>query len=305
MSGLRSLSIVQIITDPAGAASVAFDSLVRNVSAEGWFYGQIAIALALGLAVDIARKSNLAERYGAKSVRLDFFYGALELLHIASFTILLPFGVVLTRTLEIYAPWLRIDAVADLPVVAQLLIVFVVTDFWIYWWHRLQHESKIVWQFHKTHHSQVHLNAMTTFRATLLDRAVMMIAMAFPAAMMNVQAVMPAAIAAVLQFHQLFTHSNVGWNFGWLDRIFVTPSFHEVHHSSLEPHLDKNYGGVLSIWDHMFGTFAPRGDRELVYGLVNEVLPETWLRQQMVPVTGLWRLFQDRRNRAPIVRRIA
>jgi hypothetical protein len=44
----------------------------------------------------------------------------------------------------------------------------VVTDFWIYWWHRLQHESRSVWQFHKTHHSQVHLNVMTTFRATLL-----------------------------------------------------------------------------------------------------------------------------------------
>jgi len=105
---------------------------------------------------------------------------------------------------------------------------------------------------------------------------------------------MPVAIAAVLQFHQLIIHSDTGWSFGPLGRIFVSPSFHEVHHSSLEPHLDKNYGGVLSIWDRLFGTLTPRGDQELVYGLVAERLPEAWFKQQLVPVFGLWRLFRER-----------
>lgn len=178
-----------------------------------------------------------------------------------------------------------------------MAILFIITDFVVYWYHRLQHESRIVWQFHKTHHSQVHLNVLTTYRATVIDRLVAFAFLAVPAAMMKVDAALPVAIAAALQFHQLMIHSDTGWSFGPLDRVFVSPSFHEVHHSSLEPHLDRNYGGVLSVWDHLFGTWAARGDAELTYGLVAERLPESWLKQQYVPLVGLWRLARDRANR--------
>jgi sterol desaturase/sphingolipid hydroxylase (fatty acid hydroxylase superfamily) len=231
-------------------------------------------------------------------VRLDGFYGLLELAHVIQFAVILPVGLVITRGLQTWAPWLEIKALADLPGWAQLLILFVVTDFCVYWWHRLQHQSRIVWQFHKTHHSQVHLNVMTTFRATVIDRIVALAILAVPAAIMKVDAAMPVAIAAVLQFHQLIIHSDSGWTFGPLEKLFVSPSFHEVHHSSLEPHLDKNYGGVLAIWDHLFGTWAARGDRELEYGLVAERLPEAWLKQQIVPVVGLWRLYRERTTRS-------
>ncbi|HEY0599703.1 sterol desaturase family protein [Brevundimonas sp.] len=293
MSGLLSLRPSHILADPAGSAMVVVDSLARNVAAEGWFYGQVLAAMALGLAIDLIRKRDL-RRYWTRSVRLDLVYGVLEFLHLVTFAIMLPVGLIITRALQTWAPWLEIRALADLPVWAQLVIIFVVTDFWVYWWHRLQHESRIVWQFHKTHHSQVHLNVLTTFRATIIDRIVTFASLAVPAAVMQVDAVLPVAIVALLQFHQLVIHSDSGWSFGPLDKLFVSPSFHEVHHSSLEPHLDRNYGGVLSVWDHLFGTWAPRGEQELVYGLVGERLPETWFKQQLVPVIGLWRLFRER-----------
>jgi len=295
VSGLLSLRPSHILADPAGSATVVVDSIVRNVSAEAWFYGQFAVAIALGLTIDLFRKRNLAQRYGSKSVRLDMVYGVLEFLHLVQFTIILPVGLIITRGLQTWAPWLEIKALANLPVWAQLLILFLFTDFCVYWWHRLQHESRIVWQFHKTHHSQINLNVLTTFRTTITDRIFTLAVLAIPAAMMKVDAALPISIAAALQFHQLVIHSDSGWSFGPLDRIFVSPSFHEVHHSSLEPHLDKNYGGVLSIWDHLFGTFAPRGERELEYGLVAERLPENWLQQQFVPWIGLWRLARERR----------
>jgi sterol desaturase/sphingolipid hydroxylase (fatty acid hydroxylase superfamily) len=299
VSGLLSLRPSHILADPAGSAMVVVDSIVRNVSAEGWFYGQFAVAIALGLTIDLIRKRNLAQRYGSKSVRLDMVYGVLEFLHLVQFTIILPVGLMITRGLQTWAPWLEIKALANLPIWAQLLILFLFTDFCVYWWHRLQHESRIVWQFHKTHHSQINLNVLTTFRTTIFDRIFTLAVLAIPAAMMKVDAALPIAIAAALQFHQLVIHSDSGWSFGPLDRIFVSPSFHEVHHSSLEPHLDKNYGGVLSIWDHLFGTFAPRGEQELEYGLVAERLPENWIQQQFVPWIGLWRLARERRAPAP------
>lgn len=298
MSGLLSLRPSHFLADPAGSAMVVVDSLVRNVTAEAWFYGQFLAAVALGVVIDVIRKRDLRTRYWSKSVRLDAFYGVLEFLHLVTFTIMLPVGLIITQALQTWAPWLEVRALANLPIWAQLAIIFVVTDFWVYWWHRLQHESRIVWQFHKTHHSQVHLNAMTTFRATIIDRIVTFAILAVPAAIMKTDAALPVFIAALLQFHQLVIHSDSGWSFGPLDRLFVSPSFHEVHHSSLEPHLDRNYGGVLSVWDRLFGTWAPRGDQELVYGLVAERLPEAWFKQQLVPMIGLWRLFRERTARA-------
>lgn len=297
MSGALSLGPAEALADPAAAALVVIDSVVRNLAAESFFYGQFALAIILGLTIDLIRRRDLGGRYWSKSVRLDGLYGLLELAHVVQFAIILPTGLVITRGLQAWAPWLEVEALSDLPAWAQLIILFVVTDFCVYWWHRLQHESKIVWQFHKTHHSQVHLNVMTTFRATVIDRIVALAILAVPAAMMKVDAAMPVAIAAVLQFHQLIIHSDSGWTFGPLGRVIVSPSFHEVHHSSLNPHLDRNYGGVLAVWDHLFGTWTPRGDKELQYGLVAERLPEAWFKQQFVPVTGLWRLYVERTGR--------
>lgn len=297
MSGLLSLRPSHILADPAATAMVVFESIVRNVTAEGWFYGQLFVAIALGLTLDVIRRRNLKQRYGSKSVRVDAIYGLIELTHVVQFAIIFPVGLLITRGLQAWAPWLEVKALTQLPIWVQLLILFVFTDFCVYWWHRFQHQSRIVWQFHKTHHSQVNLNVLTTFRATVIDRLVALAFLAVPAAMMKVDAALPVAIAAALQFHQLMIHSDTGWSFGPLDRIFVSPSFHEVHHSSLEPHLDRNYGGVLSLWDHLFGTWAPRGDAELTYGLVAERLPESWLRQQIVPFIGLWRLARERTAR--------
>lgn len=299
MSGLLSLRPSHVLADPAGSAMVVVDSVARNVQAEGWFYAQFVAAFLLGLAIDMIRRRDLPGRYGSKSVRVDLVYGLLEFLHVVQFAVILPVGLLITRGLQGWAPWLEVRALAELPVAVQLLILFVFTDFCVYWWHRLQHESRIVWQFHKTHHSQVHLNVLTTYRATVIDRILALAVLAVPAAVMKVDAAYPVAIAALLQFHQLIVHSDSGWSFGPLDRVFVSPSFHEVHHSSLEPHLDRNYGGVLSIWDHLFGTSVARGEQELVYGLVAERLPEAWGKQQLVPVIGLWRLFRERTAGTP------
>jgi sterol desaturase/sphingolipid hydroxylase (fatty acid hydroxylase superfamily) len=299
VSGVLSLRPSHLLADPAGSAMVVVDSVARNVQAEGWFYGQFLAAFLLGLAIDMIRRRDLPGRYGSKSVRVDLVYGLFEFLHVIQFAVILPVGLLITRGLQAWAPWLEVRALADLPVWIQLVILFVFTDFCVYWWHRLQHESRIVWQFHKTHHSQIHLNVLTTYRATVIDRIVALAVLAVPAAVMKVDAAYPVTIAAVLQFHQLIVHSDSGWSFGPLDRVFVSPSFHEVHHSSLEPHLDRNYGGVLSVWDHLFGTSVARGEQELVYGLVAERLPEAWGKQQLVPVIGLWRLFRERTARTP------
>ncbi len=289
------LRLPDLIHEPAHSFGIIFASVVRNLSAEWAFYLQLVLAVGIGLAFDIYRGRSLRARYFSRPVRVDAVYGVLELSHVVQFVIIQPVLLFVALLIANDAPWLTIEALAQLPGWAQLAILFTFTDFCVYWWHRLQHFSAVTWQFHKTHHSQTQLNVLTGFRNTIIDRIVTLVALAIPAAVMRVDIAMPIAIAISLQFHQLLIHSDTGFKFGPLGRIIVSPSFHEVHHSSLEPHLDRNFGGVLTVWDHLFGTYAARGDAELRYGLVGEAVPESWWRQQFVPLVGLWHLYRGRR----------
>ena len=128
-------------------------------------------------------------------------------------------------------PWLRIDSLAALPIWVQATLLFIVTDFWTYWYHRLQHASPVLWQFHKTHHSQENLTALTTFRKTVIDRMADIVLLSLPPVIMNVSVAMPLAIIIVLQIHQLLIHANTGWTFGPIGKVIVSPAFHELHHS--------------------------------------------------------------------------
>lgn len=276
--------------DPLRVVEVVWRSVGRNIAAEAWFYGMIVGAFVFGVAMDVARHRSLSKRYMARGIRVDLIYGLLELGHVVQLLVIIPTTVFFTWAFRNYAPWATINTPDFLPGWAQLVVLFLVSDFVVYWWHRLQHESIVVWQFHKTHHSQQQLNVFTTFRVTIIDRLIALPAVTIPAAIMQVDATMPLMLVAILLLHQLLIHSDTGMHFGPLERLFVSPSFHEVHHSSCEPHLDKNYGGVLAIWDHLFRTFAPRGDEPIRYGLVSETVPESYFRQQFVPLIGLWKL---------------
>ena len=55
-----------------------------------------------------------------------------------------------------------------------------------------------------------------------------------------------------------------------LEAVLNTPSHHRVHHGSNEQYLDRNYGGILIIWDRLFGTFEPEGER-VRYGLTTNI----------------------------------
>ncbi|MFT6022471.1 MAG: hypothetical protein ACI9PY_000580 [Ascidiaceihabitans sp.] len=77
------------------------------------------------------------------------------------------------------------------------------------------------------------------------------------------------ALVLVAQY-QHWVHTERVHKLGWLDEIFNTPSVHRVHHGSNRKYLDKNYGGILMIWDKLFGTFA-REDEKVVYGLTRNI----------------------------------
>jgi sterol desaturase/sphingolipid hydroxylase (fatty acid hydroxylase superfamily) len=283
-----------LTNDPTKLPDAVIASIWRNLSAEAWFYCAIFLALGISVLVKLLQKRDLRNHFLSNGFRVDLVYAALEFAHLVQLLAIIPVTAFFTISLRTYFPWATFDASTIMPAWMQLFVLFYCNDFVAYWWHRLQHEKPIFWQFHKTHHSQKHLTVFTTFRSTIVDRSVAVLVLAMPAAVMQVDATMPLTIVTILTFHQLLIHSDTALHCGPLEKIFVSPSFHEVHHSTLPSHLDKNYGAVLAVWDHLFGTAAQRGDQPLIYGVIGEEIPESYIRQQFVPLLGIWKLLKSR-----------
>ncbi|XP_042864048.1 alkylglycerol monooxygenase-like [Penaeus japonicus] len=178
-----------------------------------------------------------------------------------------------TRGFELWGySWLYEHRLLDLnwssPVTWWLAAIGV--DFAYYWTHRATHEVNFIWAAHQVHHSSEDYNLNTAIRQSMFQRV---FALGFhqPLALLGVP--LPATIVH-MQFNLLFQfwiHTELVDNCGPIEWIFNTPSHHRVHHGANKWCLDKNYAGVLIIWDRIFGTFEKeRKDEEIVYGLVDQ-----------------------------------
>lgn len=258
--------------------------LLHNAIAEWPFYLMLLVALGIGVGVDLRRR-NL-RRYLSGGIRTDLIYAGVELSHLLGLAVLLPWTRALNLMLGNAAPWLRTDL--PLPFWLQMVLLFILWDLWAYWYHRALHSSRYLWQFHKVHHSQEQLNAFSNFRVSLLDRMVNMTALAVPTFMLGGNYALPFYVMLLVQFQQLVIHIDVDWKGGWFGRIFVMPAFHVVHHSTAPQHANRNFGSALAVWDRLFGTGAKRGPGPLAFGLTDERVPESYVRQLLVPATGIW-----------------
>nr|XP_020471218.1 alkylglycerol monooxygenase [Monopterus albus] len=138
-------------------------------------------------------------------------------------------------------------------------------DFCYYWVHRFAHEVAILWAAHQVHHSSEYYNLTTALRQSLTQQFTSWI-FYLPLAL----ALPPSIFAVHIQInllYQFWIHTELIRDLGPLEWIFNTPKHHRVHHGRNPYCLDKNYGGILIIWDRLFGTFAPETDK-VIYGLV-------------------------------------
>jgi sterol desaturase/sphingolipid hydroxylase (fatty acid hydroxylase superfamily) len=129
-------------------------------------------------------------------------------------------------------------------------------DFLYYWLHRWDHEIRLFWAVHVTHHSSEHMNFTVGFRSSVfqpLYRFVYFI----PLALCGFKPLDIIFIYSATQIWGIFVHTELINKMGWLEYILVTPSHHRVHHASNPKYLDKNMGMFLIIWDQLFGTFQP------------------------------------------------
>jgi alkylglycerol monooxygenase len=146
------------------------------------------------------------------------------------------------------------------------LAALVLYDLLYYWYHRLGHEVNILWAAHVVHHQSEEYNLSTALRQTSSSYLLSWV-FYLPMALAGFPPELFLAVSLVDLLYQFWIHTEQIGSLGAFDRIFASPSNHRVHHAVNDVYLDRNYGGILILWDRLFGTFQPELAAErCVYG---------------------------------------
>lgn len=149
--------------------------------------------------------------------------------------------------------------------VGVAVLAVIAADFVYYWEHRMAHRIRILWTQHAVHHSSRNMNILVSVRFGPFEGFISALAH-FPLVLIGFPPqLIFFGIIAVLAY-QTWIHTELIGKLGPLEGLLNTPANHRVHHGCDDKYIDKNYGGILIIWDRMFGTFQ-REEETPKYGL--------------------------------------
>lgn len=200
------------------------------------------------------------------------------------------FGALLVyAVLYVHAPW-HIDPRNPLSWVAVMLGV----DLLWYCYHRVSHRVRLIWAAHQVHHNSQYFNYATALRQKWNPWFELMFWLPLP-----LLGVPPWMIFTAWSFnliYQFWVHTEaIGKLPRWFEFVFNTPSHHRVHHASDQEYLDRNYGGILILWDRLFGTFRAETFRP-TYGLTKNIESANLLTLQYYQFGELWRDLRSTRR---------
>ncbi len=151
----------------------------------------------------------------------------------------------------------------------DFVALFIGLEFFYYWEHRASHAMRWLWATHSVHHSPEHLNFSAAYRLGVTNVLSGVWLFFLPMRWLGFSPLHMSAALGINLLYQFWLHTELVPKLGFLEGFLDTPSNHRVHHSSNHEYLDKNFGGVLVIFDRLFGTYAAeRKDLPCRYGLV-------------------------------------
>jgi sterol desaturase/sphingolipid hydroxylase (fatty acid hydroxylase superfamily) len=151
----------------------------------------------------------------------------------------------------------------------KLLTAMVLWDFLYYWEHRFMHEVRVLWAHHVSHHSSERYNLSTALRQPWSPFLVVWVFAPMPLLGYATSTTRKAGQLNLLYQYWIHTEA-IDRLHPWFEKVFNTPSHHRVHHGANKQYLDKNYGGILIVWDKLFGSFEPEL-RRVKYGLTKNI----------------------------------
>lgn len=171
------------------------------------------------------------------------------------------FGVYWTVVFYVYLQWVYDQFhIWNFPVNAwHWILAFVAIDFISYWYHRWSHEINWLWAGHVTHHSSSHFNFSNGFRTSPFQSINRILFWTI----LPVMGFEPWVLVLLFQIsgvYDFFLHTELVPKLRLVEKIFITPSLHRVHHGKNDIYIDKNYGSIFVFWDKLFGTYVGETD---------------------------------------------
>ncbi|MCK9248077.1 MAG: sterol desaturase family protein [Solirubrobacteraceae bacterium] len=174
------------------------------------------------------------------------------------------------------------------------VLLFFADDLSYYWYHRLAHRVRLFWANHVVHHSSERFNLSTALRQTVTGWDTIIYWAWMPLVGFEPWMIFLAQSWSLL--YQFWIHTELIERLPrWFEAVFNTPSHHRVHHGSQEQYLDKNYAGILIVWDRLLGTFEPEGER-VRYGLTTNIGTYHPVRAAFHEYGALWRDLRSART---------
>jgi sterol desaturase/sphingolipid hydroxylase (fatty acid hydroxylase superfamily) len=244
-------------------------------------YGKVVVGTALaavGLTTVADVKARRAagssvEHVGAGPGKLEVTRAAQRIASTCGVAAVAIGGVAITTSWAAYLSPQRLWRRRVLPDLGRGLFAtvgaIVAWDFIYYWNHRFMHESRFMWAYHVVHHSSERLNLSTALRQPVAE----VLTTPVPYGVLCLFGIDPALVETargVNLLYQFWIHTEAIGRLGQAEGVLNTPSHHRVHHGSNRQYLDRNHGSILILWDRVFGTFQPEGDR-VVYGLTTNI----------------------------------
>ena len=149
------------------------------------------------------------------------------------------------------------------------LLLFLGVEFCYYWYHRAAHRMRLMWATHSVHHSPEELTLASAYRLAWTPVASLSWLFYVPLILIGFPPLTVFTLVGLSLAYQFWLHSTLIPKLGPLEWVLNTPSAHRVHHGSNAEYIDKNFGGIVILFDRLFGTFTAENDAiPIRYGLV-------------------------------------
>jgi len=208
---------------------------------------------AAGLSVEYLRPAEKEQPASAIVFNLVWIVNFVVMTNLAMIVVgrLIPMGIA-----ALGGPLVSIDFPPGLlGGIAQFALLLLMHDFCYYWFHRCQHTWRWFWAHHKVHHTEIHMNATTSFRHHWMENVYRIPFIFIPMGLVNVGGSYTVLVWDLALAWAVFTHLNLRLSMGPLTGWMAGPQVHRIHHSSLPHHQNRNFSAFFPIWDRLFGTF--------------------------------------------------
>ncbi len=176
------------------------------------------------------------------------------------------------------------------------LLAFLLYDLAWYVDHRIGHRTGLFWSMHHVHHSSTEYNMTVASRGFLFDNTLLPRPTFYLLPILGLSAFHVVVVIIITNIWGIAQHTRLVGRLGRLDWLLATPSSHRVHHGVEPKYIDRNYGEVLMIWDHLFGTYQAE-EEEPTYGVTTPI--ETY-NPVRIEVAGLrWLRAKIRKQKRP------